>query len=400
MIFIGDIHIHPRYADLTLDTLRAYIAQEPNDEHIVFLGDFVYHFSYHRGSLMELFGFFLELVSERKHVYVLAWNHDWLWSHFVYAEAQKIFEAQEHDYLHIITKPQHKSIAGQDVLFVPYMLSRDRYTPSTSVNSLDVQALQDSTNPQEYESYLLNSYLEHQLASYDNLMIVHHYYMARTRFPGIKATFTYRDKAISPHFLEYDNAQFVSWHIHHPFSYKNYLCLGSVRSTSPLETNTLHYLTRYDSTNNKRILTQTEVNPYLVLTNFDQQITSQTLQEFWKELQDRESDIFTSSIFNIERISCELPLDRTQFTLQTNDVDYANIDEYIDPELRQSLRDVKLKANTLNIDQAAQDLVDSSDDFSSSLGSRRELLNKYLDSKFWDQKEKYIEVLKELDIKL
>lgn len=75
MLIIGDIHIHPRYGTLTLDTLRDFIQQHPSD-HVVFLGDYVYHFSYHRASLFALLELFLELAQEHKHVYVLAGNHD------------------------------------------------------------------------------------------------------------------------------------------------------------------------------------------------------------------------------------------------------------------------------------------------------------------------------------
>lgn len=209
MLFIGDIHIHPRYGDLTIDTIRNYINNH-DDDHIVFLGDFVYHFSNHRPSLMDLFEFFLELAGEQKHIYLLAGNHDWLGSHFVYAEANTIFSLEEHNYLHIITQPKTITINNQNILFMPYMLSRDRYTPTQETNSLDVQALKDSSNKDEHDSYLLNSYLEDMIAQHDNLMVVHHYYLANTSFPSIKAKFSYKHKAISPHFLDYDNITLVS----------------------------------------------------------------------------------------------------------------------------------------------------------------------------------------------
>ena len=62
MLFVGDIHIHPRYGTMTLDTIREYIAQFPDEKNIIFLGDYVYHFSYHRPSLLALLDLFIELA--------------------------------------------------------------------------------------------------------------------------------------------------------------------------------------------------------------------------------------------------------------------------------------------------------------------------------------------------
>lgn len=227
MLFIGDIHIHPRYGNLTLDTIREYITQH-DDDHIVFLGDYVYHFSYHRPSLLALLDLFLELADNHKHVYVLAGNHDRLGQHFVYSETEKILNQQSHPFLHIITTPELYTIQGQKFLFLPYMLSRSRYTPQQENypdRDISLRILRESTNNNEQESYLLNCYVEDQIQEHQHLTIVHHYYTANTKFPGIKSQFFYKDKAISPHFLDNANMSFISGHIHHSFSYKNYLCL-------------------------------------------------------------------------------------------------------------------------------------------------------------------------------
>ena len=402
MLFVGDIHIHPRYGTMTLDTIREYIAQFPDEKNIIFLGDYVYHFSYHRPSLLALLDLFIELAWENKHVYVLTGNHDRLGQHFVFSETLKILQQQQHPFLHIITEPIVYTIEHKEILFLPYLLSRARYQPQkTNYPDFDakLQILQESNNTNENDSYLLNTYIEDQRTQYDHLLIIHHYYTAHTIFPGIKSQFFYKDKAISPHFLEKKNIQFVSGHIHHSFSYKNYLCLGAVRSTSPLETNTLQWLTRYDTSNNTRALHQVAINPYLSLSNTPEQLTIENITQHWEELQAKTNDIFLSESFALQIQYCPLPLARATITLYSDEISYETMDVHIAPEIRQQLRDIQLKQKPLLIDQATKDLVDGASDFSSSWSNRRQLLHDYLERKYGEKKSEYIQLLDDSDIK-
>ena len=406
MLFIGDIHIHPRYGTLTLDTLREYIEQFPHEKNIIFLGDYVYHFSYHRPSLLALLDLFIELAAQEKHVYVLTWNHDRLGQHFVFSETVKILGTQQHPFLHIITEPTLHTIENRKVLFLPYLLSRSWYeAKKTQYPDWDpkLQILIDSKNTNEIDSYVLNAYLEDQIAEQmitnDNLWIVHHYYTANTNLPGIKSQFYYKDKAISPHFLDKKNITFISWHIHHSFSYKNYLCLWAVRSTSPLESNILQRLTRYDSKNNIRELTQTAINPYLALWNITEQLTLEHIAQHRTELQEKTQDIFVSESFSLQLKYCQLPLARSTITIYSDEIAYETMDEHIAPEMRQQLREIQLKQKPIAIDQATRDLVEEGSDFSSSWSNRRQLLHYYLERKYGEKKSDYIKLLDESDIK-
>ncbi len=86
MLLIGDIHITTKHADAIIASIASY-AQENNDEkNIIFLGDYMYMFSYDRTALARLFDLFLSLRKSGKNVYVLAGNHDWIGQQFVYAE--------------------------------------------------------------------------------------------------------------------------------------------------------------------------------------------------------------------------------------------------------------------------------------------------------------------------
>lgn len=64
-------------------------------------------------------------------------------------------------------------------------------------------------------------------------------------------------------FCDLENIKMISGHLHQGFVYKNYLCTGSVRSTSPLEVNQTKALFQYspNSVKWKMIF----INPYLLI---------------------------------------------------------------------------------------------------------------------------------------
>lgn len=72
--------------------LRNFVQSKKEEKNLIFLGDFVYHFSYDRGALLALFELFLELYREGKNLYILAGNHDWLGNTFVYEEGKRVFD--------------------------------------------------------------------------------------------------------------------------------------------------------------------------------------------------------------------------------------------------------------------------------------------------------------------
>ena len=108
MLLIWDIHLSAKIKDKVLKQIRTFIESKPNENNIVFLWDYVYHFSYDRSALLELFQLFLELYKEWKTVYIISWNHDWLSENFVFEEGKKVFDLlQEKTWsIHFITKPE------------------------------------------------------------------------------------------------------------------------------------------------------------------------------------------------------------------------------------------------------------------------------------------------------
>jgi len=73
--------------------VREHIAKNSEEKNIIFLWDYVYHFSYDRKALLALFGFFVEQARSWKNMYVLAWNHDRISNHFVFSEGEVLLNA-------------------------------------------------------------------------------------------------------------------------------------------------------------------------------------------------------------------------------------------------------------------------------------------------------------------
>ena len=383
MLLIWDIHIHPRYGDSIVQMLRTFVQKNNHEQNIIFVGDYVYHFSYHRPSLLALLDFFLELTEQWKAVYVLAGNHDRLGQHFVYAEAEKIQnslnsnkERGQHWWIHFITTPQILKIESEDIFFLPYMLS-----------------WKDSDDLNAYISEIVS---QHTHSQHRQLTIIHHYYVAETAFPGLQVKFGYKDLALQPHWLDDDRLVLISGHIHHAFSYKNYLCIGAVRSTSPVEFNQLQYLFSYDISTKKVIAHQVALNPYLQIERQWDQITHDFLQTRWTQLIEECKMYFISNIFDIEIVDAELLTERVTLSLLSNDLQYDQLSEVCDDRLRDTFRDIKLKRKYDTLDLSIEKLTNETQNFSSWRSDRKQLLDDYLLQKFGDRKEQYESMLREI----
>ena len=109
-----------------LEQIKAFVASQPEEKNLIFLGDFVYHFSYDRAALLALFELFLELYTQGKNLYILAGNHDRLGNSFVYEEGKQVFDLLQHQQssgkLHFITKPRLTELEGEKILFLPFCL--------------------------------------------------------------------------------------------------------------------------------------------------------------------------------------------------------------------------------------------------------------------------------------
>ncbi|MDR2191163.1 MAG: metallophosphoesterase [Candidatus Peribacteria bacterium] len=282
MLLIGDIHINAKYKDKILTALKERIANHPEEQHLIFLGDFVYHFSYDRSSLLALYDLFLELYQQGKSLYILAGNHDRLGNNFVFEEAKKAFQMFSQLFpkeqtaqgksgsIQFITTPLLTTIEGKPFCFLPYMLDINLavYPGIEQLQDHHYEAQLQTGNKNLILSAKLHLLLQYFKQHQPALTIVHHYYFDNVAFPGQKSKFSFRDVALSSQRLDDTEIQFISGHLHQPFSYKNYFCTGSVRATSPLEENQLKGIRKYAQ--GKRSFYQLGINFYFSIQRKEQ----------------------------------------------------------------------------------------------------------------------------------
>ena len=439
MLFIGDIHINTRYQEKIITQIRDYVVQYPDEQHIIFVGDYVYHFSYQREAILSLFRLFIELVQQWKSLYILAGNHDWLGQSFVYDEAHQLINSiwlltdHSHWSLQFITKPEQLTIEWQDILFLPYLLDgRYFHTQQAWPSQLDLnnpkhgrQELVQSPHNNEQFSWQLNQYIDHTLTQRSlqperssQLMIIHHYYTANTLFPWQKNRFRFKDIALDPVWLDDERLCLVSWHIHQPFSYKNYLCVGSIRHTSPLEINEMKYLFQYDSNKQFVVATSSLINPYLLIDHTHTTGNDKSALESGTSSPLNEEDIRTAwhTIHHIsqqylthpdstrqiihatEDTSSKLALSSLSLSLKVSSINYDSINDHIDESVRKSLQDMKLKKHQLAANDLLEQLTEDSQNLTSWRHDRKAILKAFLHKKYGEEYDTYEQTLQDLGL--
>jgi len=415
MLLIGDIHINSSFQDNIILWLQKYINANPDEENIIFLGDYVYHFAYDRTALLALYDLFVDLFFQWKSVYILAGNHDRLGQHFVYAEAQKAFQiiSKKLDSevwkwkIYFITEPKEFEIEWEDVFFLPYVLP---WVLNVENISKQRTHLLESELKNEKLSGQINEIVWQKIQKKSNFLLIHHYYFNKTQFPGQKSKFAYKDVALSEDLFN-ANIKIISWHLHAPFVYKNYLCLGSIRSTSSLEFNQIKCLAKYNPQTQKTILTEISINPYIFIELETQQglfegddeieaITQKTIDQKIENLILLVKDqLSQSSQRNIEfQKQQQRNLRQLTVSIKVPDLDYEKIDNYIDKDFRTELKDVRLKKQTANISQIIEKFNTEGKNLSSGFADRKEILKQHLKQQYLDDYEKYMEVLRDLKL--
>jgi len=406
MLLIWDIHITSRFKDKIIENLRDFVEKHKDDKHIVFLGDYVYHFSYDRNALLALYKFFVELFEQWKYVYVLAGNHDRLGDSFVFEEAQKAFGifdkySSNHPWkLKFITKPELEIIEWKKILFFPFAIQKLEVFEGDQKPAWleEIAYLTESNNKNEQQSRNINACLARYIDENSDLLVIHHYYFQNTKFPGQKALFYYKDIALSPKLLDMQNLQMISGHLHQWFSYKNYLCTGSVWSTSSLESNQQKYIFDYNILKNQFVATQISINPYIQISATEQ------LNQI--EIQNQISNIVLANQSNFASDSRKIEFkndlvdsyNNISLSLQVDEIDYDQIDQYITEELRNQLKDVKLKKMSVAKDKDLLEQLRVSSWDLSSFADRKIILKSYLVQKFGDDYGDYEKMLQEMKV--
>lgn len=413
MLLVWDLHINSRYHEKILTELKNIFSQYLNEKNIIFLWDYVYHFAYDRNALLQLYGLFLELFEQGKNVYILAGNHDWLGSSFVFEEAQKAFETIINDKLEMIdwigkikfiTKPLLETIEGEKILFMPFFLPWKNEELNYIPKNEKLKAISDfsallekSNNKHEAFSGYINKYLAEQVDKNPGITVIHHYYFNGTAFPGQKSKFNYKDVALNEQFLELPDVKFISWHLHQGFAYANYLCTGSIRSTSSLETNQNKYIFHYDTTKKHITGIPITINPQFLIQN-KEMLTKDLLFEEIKKINQANKEHFQSPSRNITFTEDQkINIEHISLTLQVDQIDYDKINEVVDTEIRKSCKDLRLKKSAENLDELLSNFkVDSSQ--LAWFSDRKNILTEYMQKKFGSDYPKYEKIMKELKL--
>ena len=405
MLLIWDIHINARFQDKIIEQLDTYVHQHRDEKHIIFCWDFVYHFSYDRNALLALYHFFLELLQEGKYLYILAGNHDWLGNSFVFEEARKAFAivneiTHEQGKIFFITQPQTYDIEGQKTLFLPYTIDVKNMETKKVELPINIQwtidLLRHSTNKNELISAAVNEYLRSYISDKKDLLVIHHYYINNTKFPGQKSIFNYKDVALHEDILKQTNIKSISWHLHQSFAHGNYVCLGSVRSTTPLEANQNKFLFQYK--NGILEATQSDINPYITVEQWDWSFSQSDLEAKIKTILEDNKKNLSSDFRKISFIDNPPELKNISLSIKTDAIDYQNIDEYIAPELRIQIKDVKLKKESIELNELLENFEISAKNLSTWFADRKDILKSYLMKKHGDEYDKYEKKLKELKL--
>ncbi|MDD3262656.1 MAG: metallophosphoesterase [Candidatus Absconditabacteria bacterium] len=403
MLLIGDIHITSKHKDRIIQELKKYIESNSDEQNIIFLGDYVYHFSYDRTALLSLYHFFVELFEQGKNVYILAGNHDRLGNSFVFEEAQKAFQIiQKYDTkhkgnLHFITQPTQITIENQSIILFPFMLQIPENQPTQQPDWLkNVQYLETSSNKNEQISWKINNCLATLLEKYPESLVIHHYYFNKTKLPGQKSQFSYKDIALSQELLDFTNTQFISGHLHQACSYKNYLCTGSIRSTSPLEINQEKFLFQYDTNNNTYKTKPIRINPYL---EFQQgtKITEEIIKEAIQGQITNSKNYFLGTQKIEINNSDSIPLQYINITIVGDSLDYDHIQEHVNETLLNQIGQIKLKKQSINTNELLEKLQLSSQD-NQSFADRKQLLKDYILQKYQGEYGEYETILQELKV--
>ncbi len=381
MLLVGDIHIENRFKDKLLNQLKDKILSS-KEKNVIFLGDYVYHFSYDRRAIVELFELFVLLAKEGKKLWIMSGNHDRIAEKFVFEEAAIFAQLSGFEQIRFVFEPQVAQIEDKKVLFLPFnhkiWLNRsiDFLSPYASLH----KELRESENQNEKISAKLNEWLAQNMKGVD--YVFHHFYVAGTKFPGQQAKFGFKDIALAPWTLDQSFKMF-SGHLHWAFGYKNYFCTWSVWAVSFSEINEIKHI--WELVGGE--LTAIPMDIRTIIQTSTDQIAVKFLNEFYQSWQenflDEWSVVFPSEI--------ALDFKNIYLFLEGKDIDD------VPSELFEKFWTVKLKKYKINVEIPQFSNVDF-EKMKVSFSAWKEMLKDYLKQKYPSDWEKYISQLKELKI--
>lgn len=403
MLLIWDIHATRKRVDACIKSIQLLVDRYPHDTTIVFVWDYVYHFSYDMVALHALFTYWVTLVKQWKKLFILAWNHDWIHNQFVFEQAKVAFDLLQSEIqewaLQYITSPTLIDIQWQSCLLFPYttnfenFMIRDEYAE-----------LYQSTHAKERISWTANSVLHTMIDTWKSekseyntkkLLLIHHRYIAGKAFPWQFARFSYQSPALSNHWLEDDDLILVSWHLHQPFVHNNYCCIWSIRSTSPLEINQQKYLFQFDQESEIFNAHASSINPYLQFSS--EEIAVKTIQELSNEVDEKSSHhlFWWGLVVKTHERLWNISLADMTLTLITDAHDGL---QSVPDSIKQAVGTVRIKHSKETLETLISTMQDSSLLLDKSFADWKTLLWEFLKAKFGDKAQQYQKDLEKLEI--
>ena len=401
MLLIWDIHLSAKIKDKVLKQIRTFIDSKKDDNNIVFLWDYVYHFSYDRSALLELFQLFLELYKEWKTVYIISWNHDWLSENFVFEEGKKVFDLlQENSWsIHFITKPELAEIEWEKVLFLPFCLDlkENEYEEYKLWENSLTKTLLESKDKNEVFSWKINQLVNWFIKKEWKLTIIHHYYTNKQKFPWYRSQFSFKDIALSEELFDNPDITLISWHLHAPFVYMNYLCTWSVWPTTSLESNHLKWMFIYSNSNFSFYASQPI---HYIETENVWATNEEQIQSIYRQYTNNIKTIFESSnILKLNEFEVpDLSIKDVSLTLKVKQLDYDKIDDVLDPKLREIITDYRLKKDSQQMKDLIEKLWKPDEEKLQTFWWWQELLKDFLKVHYPDDYNEYENILRELNV--
>lgn len=193
----------------------------------------------------------------------------------------------------------------------------------------------------------------------------------------------------------------VSGHLHQPFARENYLCIGSVRHTSPLETNQQKYLFHYDVVTQKTQALPISINGYITRdTCPDIPLTQEHLYDHMRTLREKQYSHMQTSTRHVSLPAEEKSIDLAYVTLFGRDwnIGYDALPKHLDEHVLEALHDIKLTKKRQHIPELQEQLQHGSLALDRSIADWKVLLQRYLSARFGEEAVVYESLLAKLDI--
>jgi hypothetical protein len=245
--------------------------------------------------------------------------------------------------------------------------------------------------------HLLVQYFQRQVR---DLTVMHHYYFDGVAFPGQQSKFSFRDVALSGQRLDDPQLHFISGHLHQSFAYKNYVCAGSVRATSPLEENQLKGVRKWSG--EQWSFYEMGINAYFMMESsaglFPTPLSAAEVLSHYETLKTKLKEHLLSLPVEYHFLPT-LDLKTVVVSLRVEELKYQQMDAFVLPELQTQLADIKLKRQQVRVEDLLEKLQKPDATLlQSGFGGWIDLLKAFLRRQYPDNYLEYEKLLQELEL--